>query len=259
MELHELRLEFGLELVTAQDPLKHKCSTFSIRAIPKVISEASPGSTALYQNCYLHLPGALYRFSPQAYWPGSMTLRLFSVQKLCANNPHHTTHLPFNTATQAGHLPLPAACFCRVSSHLFPSQTSWALRCLPCSFRHFFTAPLRCLGGGGKEEDGRAASGPSSSMPDGMVLERPGLVKLFKPTAAWQPGGHNGSAGGGMFPHAWSMGARETAKQTEAGKETQRESSLFSAQFLSFVTALCEADDNGGPLEASFREFGFSN
>lgn len=55
------------------------------------------------------------------------------------------------------------------------------------------------------------------------------------------------------------MGARETAKQTEAGKETQRESSLFSAQFLSFVTALCAADDNGGPSEASFGEFGFSN
>lgn len=55
------------------------------------------------------------------------------------------------------------------------------------------------------------------------------------------------------------MGASETAEQTEAGKETQRESSLFSAQFLSFITALCEADNSGGPWEASFREFGFSN
>lgn len=49
---------------------------------------------------------------------------------------------------------------------------------------------------------GRAQSGPVSRAPDGMVLERPGLVKLFKPTAAWQPGSDNGSTGGGMFPHA---------------------------------------------------------
>lgn len=87
-------------------------------------------------------------------------------------------------------------CLSPAPSQLGLRVTSLVLWCI------FSLHPCAAGEGEGEEEDGRAASGPASSPPDGMVLERPGLVKLFKPTAAWQPGGHNGSAGGGMFPHA---------------------------------------------------------
>lgn len=59
---------------------------------------------------------------------------------------------------------------------------------------------------GGREGDGwegrRALSAPPSRAPDGRVLEKSGLAELFKPAAAWQPGGDNERPGGGMFPHA---------------------------------------------------------
>lgn len=115
-----------------------------------------------------------------------------------------TTHLLFKAATQAGHCPLLAApIFLGQACASPPHRDSWGSALPPLFSGTFSHCTPALLGRGeGGEEDGRAVSGSASSTPDGMVLERLGLVKLFKPTAAWQPGGHNGSAGGGMFPHA---------------------------------------------------------
>lgn len=126
-------------------------------------------------------------------------LRNFGLAALTAT----TTHLLFKAVTQASHCPLLIAPIFLGRAHPSPPTSSGQLGLRITSlvlWRIFSLHP--CAAGEGEEEDGRAASGPASSAPDGMVLERPGLVKLFKPTAAWQPGGHNGSAGGGMFPHA---------------------------------------------------------
>lgn len=58
------------------------------------------------------------------------------------------------------------------------------------------------------------------------------------------------------MPDQWER-VRQPSKQ-ELGKRPKRERDpFFPTQFLSFITALCGADDNRGPWEATCTELGW--